>query len=50
MEICAGCGHAVPAEVAWYDCGLPICPKCFDTEHGTDLADRDDDFNPELEY
>ena len=43
METCIGCGRAVPADVAWYDCGQPVCPICFDAEHGTDLAGRDDD-------
>ena len=42
METCAGCGCSVPSDIAWYDCGEPICPICFDSEYGTDLADRDD--------
>ena len=41
METCAACGCSVPAEVAWYEQGESICPKCFDVEYGTDLAEID---------
>ena len=43
IETCFGCGCAVPEDVAWYDCGQPICPICFDIEYGTDLAHDTDE-------
>ena len=49
METCAGCGCSVPAEVAWYEQGEPICPKCFDAEYGGDSYpsyERLDNFDP----
>ncbi len=49
METCAACGCSIPSEVAWYEQGEPICPKCFDAEYGTDLADGDDDSYPSYE-